>query len=340
MRTLLNVTNILEDMQGFKDPHILIICDHKNPDLDGEDAVDLLFIPARIFLGNLEGVPFKPSSVEKGEPSWNMNIRVTQDRKYLLDIPGKDNIPLGSYLNRFIDLGISHEINLKDLTSEIEKPQVDMQLSENHKESVEPEYDSWSEVSHRSGGAVPPVEEGEVENDQSSDGICHSSPSKSGKRIGFMSYIEDGEDYIGGYLSTDEELMPVEFIVTDYIKPATKLQKILHGAQFDMKWFGDLIAGTLFEGIKKTERSDEKRIGAFFVSDERMLHLRNKTGDTPVVFIGDNDRIIVHTQYTEDEGLIIPILEKVKKYSEVSEVLKRISEGIKEKISSSFEDGK
>jgi len=106
---------ILEDMQGFKDPHILIICDHKNTDLNGEDAVDLLFIPAGVFLGYLKGVSFKQSSVKKGDPSWNMNIRVTQDRKYLLDIPGKDNIPLGSYLNKVDDLGVSQEINLKDL---------------------------------------------------------------------------------------------------------------------------------------------------------------------------------------------------------------------------------
>ena len=108
---------ILEDMQRFKDPHILIICDHKNTDLNGEDAVDLLFIPVDVFLASLKDVPFKPSSVEKGEPSWNMNIRVTQDRKYLLDIPGKDNIPLGNYLNRVVNLGVSHEINLKDLTA-------------------------------------------------------------------------------------------------------------------------------------------------------------------------------------------------------------------------------
>jgi len=158
--------------------------------------------------------------------------------------------------------------------------------------------------------------------------------------FGFMSFIEEGGNVIGGYLATDEQLMPIEFVVTDSIKPANKLQKILHGAQFDMKWFGDLIAGTLFEGAKKTESSNEKKIEAFFVSDERMLHLRRKTGDTPVAFIGDNDRVIVHTQYPEDEGLVIPILERVKKYSEVSEVLKRINEGIREKISSGFEDGK
>lgn len=158
--------------------------------------------------------------------------------------------------------------------------------------------------------------------------------------FGFMSFIEEDGNYIGGYLATDEELIPLEFAWTDPIPPPDKLQRILHGAQFDMKWFGDLIAGTLFQGAKKAEGPDEKRIEAFFVSDERMLHLRRKTGNTPVAFIGDNDRVIVHTQYPQDEGLVVPILEKVKKYSNVSEVLKRINEGIREKISSGFEDGK
>lgn len=106
---------ILEGMQRYKSPHILIMCDHKNTDLIGEDAVDLLFIPAGFFLGSLRDVSFKPSSVEKGDPSWNMNIRVTKDKRYLLDLPGKENIPLEKFLNRFNDIGIEHEINLRNL---------------------------------------------------------------------------------------------------------------------------------------------------------------------------------------------------------------------------------
>ena len=327
--------NVLENIQRYQDPHILIICDHKKTDLYGEDAVDLLIIPVGVFSDNLEVDRAKPSSTEKGDLEWNMNIRVTKDGRYLLDIPGKDNIPLYRYLNKFINLGITNEIELKDFERKIEKPQSDG----TYKETVEPEYDSWSEASCRSGAVAPPIEESETENDRNSDGICHSSPGRSDKRIGFMSYVEKGTDFIGGCLLTDEELMPVEFIVTDYVKPATKLQKILHGAQFDMKWFGDLIAGTLFEGVKKTESSDGNKIKAIFVADDRMLHLRRKTGDTPVAFIGDKDKIIAHNHYLRDEERISPILEKVKKNSDVSEVLSRVNEGIKEKISSGSEGG-
>jgi len=230
---------------------------------------------------------------------------------------------------------MEYEIDLEDFADKIEKPRAKL----TYKDGIEQGSETWSEISHRSGGSVPVVELDESENDRNSEGICYNSQSKGGKRIGFMSYIEEGADFIGGYLVTDEELMPVEFIVTDYIKPATKLQKILHGAQFDMKWFGDLIAGTLFEGVKKTESSDENKIEAIFVADERMLHLRRKTGDTPVVFIGDKDRTIAHTHYPHDKELISPILEKVKKNSDVSEVLNRVNEGIREKISSGSEGG-
>ena len=152
--------------------------------------------------------------------------------------------------------------------------------------------------------------------------------------FGFMSFIEESGNYVGGYLGTDEELMPIEFVITDPIKPANKLQKILYGAQFDMKWFGDLIAGTLFQGAKKAVDPDEKCIEVFFVSDKRMLHLRRRTGNIPVVFIDDNGIIDVHEQHPQDKELVVPILEKVKEHSSVSEVFNRIREGIREKISS------
>lgn len=206
-------------------------------------------------------------------------------------------------------------------------------------EGIEQGPDKWSEVSHRSGGTTPIVEVDESENREDSEEFYDNSPSRRGKRIAFMSYVEEGADLIGGCLVTDEELMPIEFIVTDYIKPPTKLQKILYGTQFDMKWFGDLIAGTLFEGVKQTENSNESKIEGIFVSDERLLHLRRKTGETPVAFITDKDMIIAHTHYPHDKETVPPILERVKRSSDVNEVLDRVNKGIKKKISSDFDGG-
>ena len=66
------------------------------------------------------------------------------------------------------------------------------------------------------------------------------------KVVAFVACVEKEGSFIGGFLSTDEELSPLEFIYTEEIKPLSKLDKILYGASYEMKWFGDLIAGTLY----------------------------------------------------------------------------------------------
>jgi len=116
---------ILQNIKQFKDPHILIICDHKSKDLNGEDAFDILFIPASVLWDNLQDAPFKPSSLRKNDPAWNMDIRVTRDRKYHLDIPGRDKIPLGNYLNKVSGLGASREFRPNSFPAEVKTLQTD-----------------------------------------------------------------------------------------------------------------------------------------------------------------------------------------------------------------------
>lgn len=152
------------------------------------------------------------------------------------------------------------------------------------------------------------------------------------KMLGFMSFVEIEGECIGGYLETDDELMPTEFVVTDPVKPASKLQRILHGAQLEARWFGDLIAGTLFQSVKKKQEEKKKNIEVCFVSDPRMLHLRRKTGNMPVAVVDDNEGILVHKEYPDDEALVIPLLEKVKRNSTIHEVMQRIDTAIKAKF--------
>ena len=151
---------------------------------------------------------------------------------------------------------------------------------------------------------------------------------------GFIKFIEKDGKYIGGYLKTDEELYPLEFAITDPITPPDNLQKILYGKQCDKKWFGDLIAGTLFESAKKEENADENEIEAFFVSDIKMLSLRSKTGKIPVAFIDDDGRIDLYSGYQEDLDAIRSILEKINQKSDLSELMSRVEKGIEEKLSS------
>jgi hypothetical protein len=118
--------------------------------------------------------------------------------------------------------------------------------------------------------------------------------------LAFMTYIEKDGNYIAGYLGTDDDLMPVDFFHTEPIKPLTRLEKILHGKQFEVKLFGYLLGGTLFKNLEESKGSEIKQIEANFVSDARMLHLRKKTGDIPVAYVSDDGEIVTHENYAED----------------------------------------
>jgi hypothetical protein len=155
--------------------------------------------------------------------------------------------------------------------------------------------------------------------------------------LAFMTFIEKDGDFVAGYLGTDEELAPIEFIFTESIKPATTLEKILHGTQFEQKWFGDIIAGTLYEGTKKSENAGEKSIKAIFVSHPEMLNLRRKTGETPVLHITDNEEIVTHENYAGDSQIIASLPQGEISYSDTQEVFGRIQRGIEESVSSSEE---
>jgi hypothetical protein len=153
--------------------------------------------------------------------------------------------------------------------------------------------------------------------------------------LAFISFIEESGNFYGGYIGTDETLMPKEFSVTSPISPPTKLQKILHGAQFDSKWFGDLIAYTLFRAAgKKTEDATDQNVRAVFVSDRRLLHLRKRTGEVPVAYVGDNNQIILQEGFDQDQQTILSVLEVIKMNSTLEEVFNRIQEGLREAIAS------
>jgi len=155
--------------------------------------------------------------------------------------------------------------------------------------------------------------------------------------LAFMDCIEKDGNYIGGYLGTDDELIPIEFSLTDAVKPPTALEKILHGERFELKWFGDLIAGTLYEGTKKGEESPDKEIEAIFISDKRMLHLRRKTGNTPVVCVGENNEVVAYENHDQDIQAINSILERIENPNLV-EVFNRIKAGIEECLSSEIKE--
>jgi hypothetical protein len=107
------------------------------------------------------------------------------------------------------------------------------------------------------------------------------------------------------------------------------LEKILHGERYELKWFGELIAGTLYKGIIETEKTQDKEIEAIFIGDKRMLSLRRKTGATPVIYLGEGEEIVPYKNHDQDIQIVNSILERIG-HENLSEVFKRIKSGIEE----------
>jgi hypothetical protein len=150
--------------------------------------------------------------------------------------------------------------------------------------------------------------------------------------FGFMTYIEKDGGLIGGYLLTNHELSPIQFGHTSKISLPSKLEKILHGVQLEAKWYGDLIAGTLYDGIKNIEAVDSKSIAAIFVSHREMLYLRKRTGDIPVVYINQVNEVITFKQHEPEAELVAPLLAEINQLSSLDEIFLRIIDGITECI--------
>jgi hypothetical protein len=150
--------------------------------------------------------------------------------------------------------------------------------------------------------------------------------------LGFITYIEADGGIIGGYLATNSELSPLQFGHTSKISFPSKLEKILHGVQLNSRWYGDLVGGTLFDGMKSIDGGDTSTITAIFVSHPDMLHLRNRTNEIAVVYVNETGDIITHKDHAHDAELATPILEDINKLSSVDEIYLRIMDGISECI--------
>lgn len=150
--------------------------------------------------------------------------------------------------------------------------------------------------------------------------------------LGIMTYIEKDGGIIGGYLVTNNELSPLQFGHTSNISLPSRLEKILHGVQLNAKWYGDLVGGTLFDGMKSIDAGDTSTIKAIFVSHAEMLHLRNKTNEIPVVYVNEKGDIITHKDHERDAELAVPFLADINKLSSLDEIYLRIIDGITECI--------
>lgn len=150
--------------------------------------------------------------------------------------------------------------------------------------------------------------------------------------FGFMTYVEGDGGIIGGYLVTNNELSPLQFGHTSKISLPSKLEKILHGVRLDAKWYGDLVGGTLFDGMKSIDSAGTSTIKAIFVSHAEMLHLRNKTHEIPVVYVNERGVIITHKDHERDAELAVPFLADINKLSSLDEIYLRIIDGITECI--------
>ncbi len=148
--------------------------------------------------------------------------------------------------------------------------------------------------------------------------------------FGFMTYVEVDGGIIGGYLVTNPELSPLQFGHTSKISRPSKLEKILHGVQLDSKWYGDLVGGTLFDGMKSADAGNSNGIAAIFVSHAEILHVRKRTNDIPVVYVNEKGEIIAHKDYGQDVESAAPLLMDINRLSSLEEIHLRIIDGIAE----------
>jgi hypothetical protein len=75
--------------------------------------------------------------------------------------------------------------------------------------------------------------------------------------IGFLTVLDEGNGYVGGYLVTNVWGRPLEFRLTSAVQP-NRVQQILYGETLVPYLCGDLIGKTLVDKSSRTLRPDPR----------------------------------------------------------------------------------
>jgi hypothetical protein len=154
--------------------------------------------------------------------------------------------------------------------------------------------------------------------------------------LGFLTVLQEGNSYLGGYFVTNVWGRPLEFRISSAVQP-NKVQQILYAGALAPYICGELIGKTLVE---------KANVGVRLVvtTCEQALDLRLKL-ETPVVWLSGeprlndplttplpNDRgwLICHARHPEDAETVRQILAEIAGGLDLAEPFGRIREAIAE----------
>ncbi len=166
------------------------------------------------------------------------------------------------------------------------------------------------------------------------------------RKIGYFKIYNEGENYAGGIMISDQRGIPVEFKYTDPIKP-TKIQKVLYGDVLDKYLREEVIMSNL---VGKVENKPE----IYIIDDNSNEYLKNLVKEGVVVvkrtqisplkemgsykFVKENEAIVqlqegqkpyrVITDIEEKESFMEGFLELASEMEDICEPLERIKEAL------------
>lgn len=158
--------------------------------------------------------------------------------------------------------------------------------------------------------------------------------------LGFLTIIQEGNTYVGGYLVTNRWGRPLEFRVTSAVQP-NKVQQVLYASTLVPYVCADLIGKSLVTRVAIAVQ--------LIVTDRReVLDLRREI-ETPVVYVAEREERTIdetletpgvislpngnslrcHDQYLSDVQTVQELLSSLNSY-DLSEPFRRIREAIPE----------
>jgi hypothetical protein len=163
-----------------------------------------------------------------------------------------------------------------------------------------------------------------------------STPTAGPLNLGFLTILQDGTSYLGGYLVTNQWGRPLEFRLTSAVQP-NKVQQVLYAATLVPYICGDLIGKSLVDksGVP---------VQLVITDREAALDLRLKL-EAPVAWLappddprteagvagpGGKGRLLCHPRFPNDAEALRGLLASLDSSFDVAEPFGRIREAIGE----------
>ena len=137
--------------------------------------------------------------------------------------------------------------------------------------------------------------------------------------LGFLTVVQEGASYLGGYLVTNMWGRPLAFWLSTAVQP-NRVQQLLYAATLRPYICADLIGKTLVDkaGIA---------VQLLLTDTEAVLDLRHRV-DTPVLHV--SEQIAPHAHYPQDAESVKGILARIEGLVDLREPFARIREAVGE----------